>query len=550
MSKPGSQTSTRSDAPPAKSESPRSPLGSGWQPLKVYLIYRLLLASTLLAVYFIEPSGLPRTYDIELYLTTALAYWALSLISLFATRNPRSALHFKVFLVVLIDIITISILEHSNGPGSSNLSILLLVAVAAGSILVVGRLGTLFAAMATIAVLYKAIYAVVFTGIFYGHDFIQSGLLGIAFFITSMFSQQLSSRLRDSEALAQQRTEELASLEELNHHIIQRMRTGIIVIDNRDKILLINEACWKMFGMPAMQKNTHLMSVSPELDDRLKQWRHDNLSTSKPFKASLSGPEVHTNFTSIETGETSDVLIFVDDNTRMAQHAQQLKLASLGGLTASIAHEIRNPLGAISHAAQLLLESPDLNKGDSRLTEIIQQHCQRMNKVIENVLQLSRRKPAEPTLLNIVDWLKAFIEEFQSTIPTQADIDIKHERTDLEFRIDASQIHQVLSNLFMNGLRYSEKHSGKRVLSVYVGLSLQNEQPYIDIIDKGPGIPEDQIEKIFEPFFTTDNAGTGLGLYIAKELCEANQARLDYVPITTGACFRITFSHPGRNIAL
>ncbi|MDX1694804.1 MAG: ATP-binding protein, partial [Ketobacteraceae bacterium] len=369
------------------------------------------------------------------------------------------------------------------------------------------------------------------------------------FFITSFFAQQLAARLRESEALARQKTLEVAELEELNHHIIQRMRTGIIVVDKKDQVRLINEACWKMFGMPDMKSHS-LESISPELRQQLHQWRNTDLPKRKPFRASVNGPEVSANFTSLESDESSDVLVFVDDNTRMTQHAQQLKLASLGGLTASIAHEIRNPLGAISHAAQLLLESPDLAKTDHRLAEIVQQHCVRMNKVIENILQLSRRRPAMPERLNLVEWCREFMEIFRTTLPTPADIQFEYESEDIVFQVDPSQIHQVLSNLLINGIRYSEKNTGRREVSLKAGVSGDTERPFLEVSDLGPGVPEADRDKIFEPFFTTDNTGTGLGLYIAKELCESNQARLDLVPSSQGACFRITFSHPDKNIAL
>ena len=189
-------------------------------------------------------------------------------------------------------------------------------------------------------------------------------------------------------------------------------------------------------------------------------------------------------------------------------------------------------------------------KTDLRLAEIIQQHCVRMNRVIENVLQLSRRKPAMPERLNLVAWCQEFLELFDTTLPSPAQINLQYERDDIDFQVDPSQIQQVLSNLLINAIRYSEKHSGKREVTLVAGISLQTERPYLEIIDKGPGVPEEDKDKIFEPFYTTDNTGTGLGLYIAKELCESNQARLDLVPSTQGACFRITFSHPNKNIAL
>ncbi len=534
----------------ASTESPKAPVANDWRPLRVYLIYRLLLAGVLLSLLFFSTDRVLNSIDSQLYFFTTVSYLLICILNLFTVRKTvDGGLKVQIFIIIVIDILAIAILEYANDVSSSNLSILLVIAVAAGSILVVGKLATLFAAIATLAVLYQSVFIAVTTGKFTSNEFVQAGLMGAVFFITSLFSQQLAARLRESEALARQKTLEVAELEELNHHIIQRMRTGIVVVDKQDRVRLINEACWKMFGMPGMD-NQKLENISPELCEQLHEWRTSDLQKRKPFRASVNGPEVSVNFTSLETDERSDVLIFVDDNTRMTQHAQQLKLASLGGLTASIAHEIRNPLGAISHAAQLLYESPDLKNTDQRLAEIVQQHCVRMNKVIENVLQLSRRKPAMPERLNLVAWCEEFLEVFQMTLPTPAEVRFQHERDDIEFQVDPSQIHQVLSNLLLNGIRYSEKATGKREVTLVAGVSLQTERPFLEVIDKGPGVPEEDRDKIFEPFYTTDNTGTGLGLYIAKELCESNQARLDLVPSTQGACFRITFSHPDKNIAL
>ena len=302
--------------------------------------------------------------------------------------------------------------------------------------------------------------------------------------------------------------------------------------------------------MPSMSKHQSLENFSPQLAGQLDSWRHDPFKRPKPFRSHSTGPEVQANFTMMEAGEQSSILIFVDDNTRMAQQAQQLKLASLGGLTASIAHEIRNPLGAISHAAQLLQESTELNKSDARLCEIIHQHTIRANKVIENVLQLSRRKQVEPELFNMHDWLESFINDFQANQDQQCSIKFVCKKKDLKFRIDPSQIQQVLTNLFQNGIRYSEQNTGKRTLTVVADFNIQSEQPTLDIIDQGPGVPTEQQDKIFEPFYTSEKSGTGLGLYIARELCEANQARLDYHPVTSGSCFRITFSHPSRIVTI
>lgn len=523
-----------------------------WRLLQVYLYYRLLLSLSLLAAYFFaeRKTGLSGSLDQQLYFATAATYFVLTVLSLLTARLRTGRLGIQVFIIIMTDILAIGILEYANGQASSNLTILLVVTVAAGSILVEGKLAIFFAAVATLVVLYKQVYGAILKGSFSQDELVQSALIGIACFATSILAQQIARRLRESAELAGQQAKDLANLEELNHHIIQRMRTGIVVVNGNNEILLLNDACWKMFGMPRMSDHLKLENISPELSQQLTQWRTNNFVRTRPFRASYTGPEVQANFTSLDTGESSNALIFVDDNTRMAQQAQQLKLASLGGLTASIAHEIRNPLGAISHASQLLQESSDLNKGDARLAEIIHQHCVRMNKVIENVLQLSRRKAVQPELFNMRDWLGSFIEDFKSTQNEPVDIDFRCSRSDLTFRIDPSQMGQVLTNLFQNGLRYSEKNTGKRTLQVVADINIQTEQPTLDIIDRGPGVANDVRDKIFEPFYTSEKSGTGLGLYIARELCEANQARLDYIPTKSGSCFRITFSHPARIVTI
>lgn len=523
-----------------------------WRLLQIYLYYRLVVALSLVGTFFLSAEQFNASFanSDRLYFATALTYLVLAVLTLLVTRMSSGRLGVQVFIVIITDIVAVALLEYTNGPSNSNLSILLVVTVAAGSILVQGRLAMFFAAVATIVVLYKQIMSTILHGDFQQEEFVQSAFVGVACFATSILAQQIAKRLRDSEQLADKQAEDLANLEELNHHVIQRMRTGILVVDHDEKLILINDSCWKMFGMPSLQKSTNLENISPALAAQLREWRKNPLFRSKPLRACRSGPEVQANFTQLETGEQTSALIFVDDNTRMAQQAQQLKLASLGGLTASIAHEIRNPLGAISHAAQLLQESESLNKGDARLSEIIHQHSMRMNKVIENVLQLSRRKQSEPELHNLSDWVKSFINEFLTTLNDNSTIDFVCKNTDLRFRIDPSQLQQVLTNLFQNGLRYSEANIGKRSLKVVASFNIQTEQPILDTIDYGAGISADKQDKIFEPFYTSETSGTGLGLYIARELCEANQARLDLVPIKSGCCFRITFSHPDRIVTI
>ena len=527
------------------------PNTDGWDPLKVYCYYRVFISLILFGVFLTRFGSYFGSLDPDLYFQTSALYLIVNFFTLMLVSFSDARSSPLTFTVILIDIIFISIMAYTSGGITSNLSILLVVAVAAGGILLVGQIATLIAAIATIAVLYQQFYFSVILELGRENQFMQAGLLGIAFFGTSLLSQQLSIRLRESELIASKQASELADLQELNHFIIQRMRTGIVVVNSKRKIRLVNESAWQMLGMPENSKHTNLDTLSPELAERLKKWQINSEMRSHPFRAIMSGPEVSANFTQLSAGNSDDTLIFLDDTSRTAQQAQQLKLASLGRLTAGIAHEIRNPLGAISHAAQLLSESEELNKPDARLTEIIQQHSVRMNFIIENVLQLSRRKQPKPELLYLKAWITKFLSDYKVTAPEGSEIHLDVHPESIKVRIDPTQLSQVLTNLTDNALRHSKQETGTASVSITGTLNDTSHLPFIEVIDKGPGIDPEKVENIFEPFFTTESSGTGLGLYIARELCESNQARLDYIPVPTGgSCFRITFAHPNKVTAI
>ncbi|MEW8042538.1 MAG: ATP-binding protein, partial [Candidatus Thiodiazotropha endolucinida] len=241
--------------------------------------------------------------------------------------------------------------------------------------------------------------------------------------------------------------------------------------------------------------------------------------------------------------EKGDILIFLEDTSQITREAQQIKLASLGRLTASIAHEIRNPLGAISHASQLFDESPNLNPADQRLTEIIKTNTARVNQVIENVLQLSRRDPGSPEKIQLKSWLKKVRDDLLKHQGfKKSEVLLQIEPEDTAITADPEQLRQIVTNLCNN----AREHGPKDNLRVQIigGIQQEFDHPVVDVIDNGPGIAPKVAKQIFEPFFTTRNTGTGLGLYIAKELSETNRIRLEYIPGPTGgSCFRLHFDH-------
>jgi two-component system sensor histidine kinase PilS (NtrC family) len=333
----------------------------------------------------------------------------------------------------------------------------------------------------------------------------------------------------------------------VNRQIIQRMRTGILVVDAANRVRMANQSARALLGVSA---DDDLSELPQPLEHHLNGWRDDTDLRAAPLQVRPDTPEIRVNFSAVRTDDpAADVTIFLEDTSEIAQQAQQLKLAALGRLSASIAHEIRNPLGAISHAAQLLRESQKLEPGDRRLTEIIRDHCQRMNGVVENVLETSRRRLPAPVRLTLREHLDHFATTFRDG-EKDAEIAIRVTPQDTEVRMDRGQLDQVLTNLVSNAIRHSREHAGCPGVRLEGGVDQRTERPYLNVIDQGPGVPDDAVERLFEPFYTTARSGTGLGLYISRELCEANHARLTYYrDHEGGACFRITFSHPDRIVA-
>ncbi|MBB71562.1 MAG: ATPase [Legionellales bacterium] len=515
-----------------------------WDTLRVFNLYRLCLAVVLLILHYARIGFLTVGQHWPLtYVITDACYILLSIAILwFASRRTFRFIHLAI-VAVFVDITVLTILMHASIGMTNGFGILINVAIAAGSIITAGQISLLFAAFATIVLLLGYSLSTELSW-FMSEGYIHSGILGATFFITAVISYGLARRIRVSEALAELRGKELEKSEKLNHMIIQRMNSGVIVVDENANVRFINAAAQYLLGLTKVEGDVALDTLSKKLAEYYIAWQKLEAVKQRTFKSMLVEEDAIAYFVSLGhvDGENFGTLILLEDSGKMTQEAQQMKLVSLGRLTASIAHEIRNPLGAISHAAQLLEESEYLHQSDARLNAIIRDQSERMNMIIENVLQLSRRKQAKPTTIKLKEWLTQFFVEFKMHEYQKPIINVNVEPEDLEIFIDKSQLHQILTNLCENGLRYSADKSGTAKLQIEAGFTPDKNEPFIEIIDFGEGIPEESIQYIFEPFFTTKKGGTGLGLYLTRELCEANQARIAYYATEQGgSCFRITF---------
>lgn len=526
------------------------PFGNNWKALGLLNIYRLTLAGIFLAVVTFGHNtyALGEVYPV-LFFGVSAAYACFALLNLATIRWRTPPYLLQVYFHVLVDIIALTVLMHASGSIRSGLGFLLVVAIAGGSLLIAQRTAILFAAVASIALLVEQFFVFVSPAAPGPVSYTQAGLLGITFFVTATVAKILVRRIRESEALAQQRGVDLANMEQLTEYIVQRMQTGIIVIDATHRIRLINESAWNLLGKPDSPNGRELQEINGRLSDTFRNWTQGVPNPSTSFRISNAAPAVVPRFARLGKESSAGTLIFLEDASSLTQQAQQLKLASLGRLSASIAHEIRNPLAAISHAGQLLNESSSLPEQDQRLVTIVLDHCKRVNTIIENVLQVSRRQPANPQDITLRSWLDTFIEGFVQTYGIDRSairIDIHPETTTVYF--DASHLHQVLVNLCDNALRYTRPSAQHELMRLIGGKSADGTNCFLDVMDFGSGISDDVADSIFEPFFTTDKRGTGLGLYICRELCEFNNSRLHYYRSQDGfTCFRITFADPRRS---
>ncbi len=528
----------------------RSSDAQNWKILSVFNLYRLAIALAGVGVSLI-PGGFPpfgATAPV-LFQVASLIYSGLAVIAWFTIRARRPDFESQATVLSFADVALLTLLMHASGGLSSGLGLLLIVAIA-GSSLMLGRRVTIFyASLATVAALLEHSW-----GLLIG-DFTDSGklvdaypqvsMLGLGLFATAFLGHTLAERLRATEALAERRGVDLANLAQINSLIIQRMQSGVLACDPAGDIRFMNQAAQKFLGVRAStQKKTSLSDISPDLAIQLFQWmgKKPTQQTRRLF-TTRANYTLLPRFVSLANGKGGGTLIFLEDMAILKQQAQQLKMAALARLTASIAHEIRNPLGAITNAAQLLGENLRTEGEESRLIKIIEEQSRRMNIIVQNVTQLSRRDRTNPARLALQPWLTQFIAQYTETVRIPKEIFAPINPVEAEAMFDPDQLSQVIGNLCQNALRHSPPFTGTPLIKFQLGEDAE-QRPYIDAIDWGAGVAPGIVDNIFDPFFTTTPKGTGLGLYIARELCEGNGAILNYHPGEggVGSRFRVTLA--------
>jgi two-component system, NtrC family, sensor histidine kinase PilS len=512
---------------------------SQWRSISFFNLYRMVLGGMLVLVptLFGEMFSL-SAHDRTWFFWVAVAYTLLVLISVLAVglRKPRTTL--QLAFQICTDIAAVALLTYFSGGVQSNLGMLLLVSLALAGMIGRGRITLLFSALASIAMLLEHGYAIL-TRDATGAQFLQVGILSTSYFAVAWLAHTLSKYAVASEKLALRRGVDLSNMAEANRLMIQDMPDGVLVVDERGVVRQSNPGAERLLGyvFPAGIK-IQLAECSPLLDAMFAAWRQNNALGHEALRLPGTNHPVRVRFLPVQREGFWGVVVVLEDMQRVQEQAQQVKLAALGRLTANIAHEVRNPLSSISYATELLQEQEHDSK-QARLLQIILDNTMRLNRIVQDVMQVNRRDRLRPESLNLAVRIEEVVDNLCQVSQVSRSVFELSVNPACKANFDGGHFEQVLWNLCRNALRYSQKLPGSVRLRVFTA---DDGRVALEVADDGAGVPGDAVQKLFEPFFTTDASGTGLGLYIARELCEANGAMIEYKrAIDGGACFRITF---------
>jgi two-component system sensor histidine kinase PilS (NtrC family) len=536
------------------SAAPPAPTDLAWRVIGLVNLYRLLVPVALYSLY--AYAGANSSVGGErpaLFLWACLLYFTVGVALIVAGRRLLHNLRAITFVHAMVDGVAISLLLYSSGGVASNLGILFVVPVGAMALLADNRDALLLATIATFALFVQQIFGHV-GGTVEASDYPATGILGLITFLVALLAWPIARRLRDTEATVRRQQIDLANMAQLSQYIVQHLRESIVVVDHENRIRLINETAAAILGDRGAFPGALLGEAAPQLLYLLETWRARTATPAAPsqtFVAADGGHVIQPHFASLGGAEPSPVIVFLEDTELLAAKIQQSKLAGLGRLSASIAHEIRNPVGAMSHAAQLLAESTTLSAEDKRLTEIVRNNGERVRQIIENVMSMSRRENSRPERVVLGTWLEGFCQEFSATMQIKRErLQVSSLLGDVEVQVDPSQLRQIIWNLCENAVKYGTPNDGTDIIELRVGRLAATARPFLEVADRGPGIPPQHRERIFEPFFTGNERGTGLGLFLARELAQTNGATLLYEPRTSGgSLFRVVFRDPERWVA-
>lgn len=521
---------------PDRFSSPAQPIvipDSFWRSLVHLNHFRLFLAAFLCVAGLLSDQLLQQRLEHPyLFSLTGLVYF-LS-VWLFGRPLERRGELFQRQVVrqAIVDIVCLVVLMFLVGGNASGLGLLLMLTLAAIGMLPDTRNVLLWAAVAAIAILVEQTLQVV-NGQSGAGGYVRSGLLSLGFFGVALLSNLLAKGTLAAAALALEKSRQAENFERINERMIQELPYAVMAVGAEGQILQYNAHAAALLGARFFNGCT-LKHCAPQLAQLWELWRQGEALPIHPFRSGMEGHRLRARFMELEPSRNEGAVVVLEDMTELEAQAQKMKLASLGLLTANLAHEIRNPLSAIRHAAGLLKEDAR-DALSSKLTRIIDDNAVRLNGLVEDVLSLNRRDRMKRTEIELESYLPGFVHEYVERENLPAGVMTLQIAREAHVCFDIGHLEQILWNLMRNAWRYCTRLPG----SIRIRLNAAKDHVDIEITNDGPAITPEVQAHLFEPFYTTDNQGTGLGLYIARELAEANGAVLHYVDIPDGALFRL-----------
>ncbi|WP_396589028.1 sensor histidine kinase [Bermanella sp. R86510] len=501
--------------------------------LRYFSVYSVVITLALVSLYFMDIDlGFLGQNDPKVYPMVLSLHASITVVFLAMAFSSGQTHYDHLLAFFLLDITLIGALIYSSGTGTS-LSYLMIVGVAVGNALLSGQKGLLISAWAAICLIFvENRFAI--EGAPY--NYFNAGTQGIIFFITALVIQALVKRLHLSVDINKLQADSLLSMEQLTKLVLKRLDTGVLVINSQQEIIFQNTAAQRLLGFPGPVR------VLPDkLQHSLEEYKRFPKFKPNTFKSGPTTAKVQPMFAPLMPGTDRGIVIFIEDTNVVYQQAQRLKQVSLGKLAASIVREIKLPMQGIYNIAKKMSTNGEGSE-HNELQKNIKGHAQHIERIINNVQNLSNTKATEYQKVDLGTWCSQTLKAIDKSILNGSRLELKVSRNAMDVYMDESQLKQVLINLVENGAYYAQQKSAQfGKVTVLVGRNKVTQQSIVEVQDNGYGVGLDDLDHIFEPFYSSEENKSGLGLYLAKQFCEMNMARLDYVASQEGARFRITF---------
>jgi two-component system, NtrC family, sensor histidine kinase PilS len=518
------------EAPPGPMESTPE---SFWRALSQLNYFRLFVAFALAVVGLVMgESSFLSLRNPHWYAGVCATYFLAAWVFIVPMRNQIPSFETQLVRHVIVDIACIGAIMYLSGSGPTGPGLLLIVSMAAVGMLRKRRKLFFWVSLGALVVLSQQVWLVL-TGQTGMETLARVGVLAASFFGVATLAHVQANGVLVASRLAREKGVEVENLARVNARMIQELPYAVMALGRHGEVLQYNARVEALLGTRFFPL-CNLHQCAPQLAALWSDWRHHRSLPDHPFQSGRDGRRLIPRFIELEPSRQEGAVLVLEDMTELESQAQRMKLASLGMLTANLAHEIRNPLSAIRHAAGILAEEHE-DDVSRRLTRIINDNADRLNGLVEDVLALNRRDRMQRQELVLAEVVPRFLLDFAQREKVPDEVIHLHLNGNPHLCMDANHLEQILWNLLRNAWRYCTRQTA----SIRVRLSSQDDFVNLDVINDGPPISAATKARLFEPFYTTAKQGTGLGLYIARDLAEANGASLSYMDVEDGAMFRL-----------